>query len=967
VRATREKGIALITVLMILLLISAVVVGMSWMVMTDQRLGGNNLNRDLAFYGAEAGMEKLTADIGNQFAIEGAITGADVTTLTGTPPSMTGVSFTNASSQSTYLVTCGAATNCANPTAATVTSQVLPPSPYSGMNATITPLTLSVTASQMGGGEVKLQRNIQLVGIPVFQFGIYSDSDLAFFNGPQFDFGGRTHTNGNLWLAPNSGPLFMGDKVTVVGQVIRTNLENGYPGSGNTLTSSTDYSGVASIALTPSPSSLPSSPSYSNTQWRPLGLNESSVSGSSVTGNISTTSNNPTWSNAEAAYNGMLINDVAPLSLTSTALGGITQPIMLIRRPTVGEKATNPALFSEQYFSQGTLRILIDDYPSGTAPGGSAATTNGACHTADMMSLDTIDTSTDPYDLSRLSNATAPSWWSSATATYYPLPTSGAVASSYTSYTSPTVGDGYWTKNGDAVILGCLKIEYQDTSNAWHDVTQKILNQGYVGRNINPQAAPTPCTPPRHGTCTTPPNTVAPYLAVLPGTGTEIAAQGPTANTGVATVGCNDVSTGAIIRLERLRDNPGNTGATGGCGSYTNANDFWPLALYDSREGTTRPGVSTTTDSDGNPEIEANGVMYYVELDAANLATWLKNNQSTLSLNNSTGFALYFSDRRGEQLDSALATPIKTGSYGYNDFVNQSSVSSGCPDGVLDLGENLEQDSVTSPRTYGATESMPPSTYLESGIANTGSTAMLVNGSGYVFQPNPNCSGSNWPGIVYTHTQEARQNSPVFFRRALKIEDGSTINLGTSCFTGGTPACGLTISAENPAYIMGDYNVPGLSMTATTSVAASVAADAVTLLSDNWNDVNSFISPYDSGSRDAVQTMYRVALIGGKGIPFPQIGSTEDFGTDGGVHNFLRFLENWGSVNCDYGGSLVSFYYYRQAVGTYKNSGQVYSPPNRIYNFDTNFTKGTQYLPPLTPTLRAINTTGFTQEINPTQ
>ena len=67
-RTKREHGVALITVLLILFLVSALVVGMSWMVMSDQRLGGNNQNREVAFYGAEAGMEKMTSDMGNIFA-----------------------------------------------------------------------------------------------------------------------------------------------------------------------------------------------------------------------------------------------------------------------------------------------------------------------------------------------------------------------------------------------------------------------------------------------------------------------------------------------------------------------------------------------------------------------------------------------------------------------------------------------------------------------------------------------------------------------------------------------------------------------------------------------------------------------------------------------------------------------------------------------------------------------------------
>src|ERR1035441_5940260 len=82
VKTKRENGIALITTLLILFLVSALVVGMSWMVMSDQRLGGNNQNREIAFYGAEAGMEKMTSDIGNIFTTTGAITTANIATIT---------------------------------------------------------------------------------------------------------------------------------------------------------------------------------------------------------------------------------------------------------------------------------------------------------------------------------------------------------------------------------------------------------------------------------------------------------------------------------------------------------------------------------------------------------------------------------------------------------------------------------------------------------------------------------------------------------------------------------------------------------------------------------------------------------------------------------------------------------------------------------------------------------------------
>jgi len=221
---------------------------------------------------------------------------------------------------------------------------------------------------------------------------------------------------------------------------------------------------------------------------------------------------------------------------------------------------------------------------------------------------------------------------------------------------------------------------------------------------------------------------------------------------------------------------------------------------------------------------------------------------------------------------------------------------------------------------------------------------------------------------VYKVAGEARENPPFFFRHALKLVNGSTINLGTACYGAApNPPCGLTVASENPVYIQGDYNAPGGNVNAAGTIASSVAGDAVTLLSDNWNDVNSYIGPYNNGLRNAVSTQYRLAIIAGKQIPFPiPPGEGQvDFGTDGGLHNFLRYIENWGGDTLTYEGSLVSFYFSRQAIGLYK--GTPYSPPARQYAFDNNFTQGPQWLPPRTPSLRTVNTIGFSQMLMPTQ
>jgi hypothetical protein len=110
-----------------------------------------------------------------------------------------------------------------------------------------------------------------------------------------------------------------------------------------------------------------------------------------------------------------------------------------------------------------------------------------------------------------------------------------------------------------------------------------------------------------------------------------------------------------------------------------------------------------------------------------------------------------------------------------------------------------------------------------------------------------------------------------------------------------------------------------------------------------------------------VTTWYRFAVIAGKGKSFPYIGGLyQDYGTDGGVHNFLRYLENWGGQTVNYRGSIASFYYNRQAVGLYKCCTNVYGPPTRGYNFDSEFLDPS-LLPPKTPMFRDVNTTGFVQ------
>ena len=248
-RSSNQHGIALITTLLVMALMSALLVGFTAVVMSDQRYRFIDHDRGQAFYAASAGVEKMTADLGNLFFTNVAPTAAQITALTAsaTKPVIAGVAFTApitpAVLPTSSLTKCVAPTHIAaagtagytikfcasaagNPTPSSTTP--IKTGPYEGLVAQQTPYQMDVSARTVTGGEVHLVRTMESVAIPVFQFGMFSDVDLAFFAGPNFNFGGRVHTNGNLFLAEGAGAtLTLSDKVTAVNEVIRQQLQNG--------------------------------------------------------------------------------------------------------------------------------------------------------------------------------------------------------------------------------------------------------------------------------------------------------------------------------------------------------------------------------------------------------------------------------------------------------------------------------------------------------------------------------------------------------------------------------------------------------------------------------------------------------------------------------------------------------------------------------------------------------------------
>ena len=123
-------------------------------------------------------------------------------------------------------------------------------------------------------------------------------------------------------------------------------------------------------------------------------------------------------------------------------------------------------------------------------------------------------------------------------------------------------------------------------------------------------------------------------------------------------------------------------------------------------------------------------------------------------------------------------------------------------------------------------------------------------------------------------------------------------------------------------------------------------------------------------NRAAATTWYRVAVIAGKGLNFPQADEQR-----AGPHR-LRHRRRRAQLPALHRGlgrpdaqlpridrQLLPN---RQAVGTYKCCDVVYEPPSRGYKFDTDFLTPA-LLPPRTPMFRDVNTLTFRQLLRPTQ
>jgi hypothetical protein len=195
---------------------------------------------------------------------------------------------------------------------------------------------------------------------------------------------------------------------------------------------------------------------------------------------------------------------------------------------------------------------------------------------------------------------------------------------------------------------------------------------------------------------------------------------------------------------------------------------------------------------------------------------------------------------------------------------------------------------------------------------------------------------SNLPvSIIYVADLRTNSNN---YEPGVRLTNGMTL-----------PTAGLTVATPDPLYVLGNYNTTTATMGTTNTAPtkpASLVCDALTILSSSWKDANSGLA---LSSRGASNTTVNAAVLAG-------IVPTVSGSYSGGVENFLRFLEDWGSKTCTYNGSMVVMYPSKYATGDWLGTGTtigIYNPPSRNWYFDANF-RNPAKMPPGTPQVRAI-------------
>lgn len=994
-----QSGSAIVIAVFILVLLSAFVALALTRTSSEAAAVGNETGEGRTFYAAQGSLEMMTRNFNKVFETKLSPASADFNSVrTYTEPGLSG--------QFSFLREVDQVSNS--------TFTVIEEGAYAGLYATRDNWRLRTTATDQSGIQVELTRNIMNNRIPIFQFGIFYNDDLEFHPGPRFDFGGRVHSNGSLFLMAQTG-LYFNSRVSAGGEVLTDTGRNGKPstnwgenvfvkkGAGYEQLKANMGSALKTGGGVPTFQDPNLADPYKQRIFNP---------------DMPVVYDSSDWTANEAKFGGNLLARQKPLDLPlkiASSAANAGQPldyIELIKRgkgigdlhntggaptstpvPVTATSADSEVTVSERYYNKTGIRISLADSKAklpGCASGVGMSSITGVCG----VRLDGASTRPAP-------NAT----WGNADAGgsrgYQPLPMPGPRV-----YQATRLNGERLSPNGREVWIKIELISRDAVTNAikTQEVTEDILSLGVT--------EPAPCIPNKFAM--RPPGGGSNYYDstcdattysepfvdsrsviklqrfVMPG----VDFVSPTASAAFMKHYPALDTAYAGYNLVLTNDDCNNFNGLGGCGTpspsglgfvdndahkkpvvflASNASKSsrivpFPIQMFDSREGIYNSDINTG--STYGTRVPWAGVMSMIDVDVKNLKRFLDGefNASmpvgtdyyakqvpnrvlrSTDVPQNNGWVVYISDRRGD-------TDFD-GEYDMEDIYGNN-------DGLLQTGENLNERAGLD------------TNYL-SALNLTGEAAKYT-ADGLFFSWNV-ASSFVVPGY-------AASVDHAYYRRGVRLINGDKLpgyyDSGNSANTRG-----FTVASENGVYVKGNYNAVSIDSAGTPTPAdqynpldttdhipASVVGDAVTMLSnydsvskDGWLDSKSFLNPYNhtGNRRKAVETFTRFAMLSGDAKSSFEANPNQGGGDPrlgGGVHNFKRFLEDWSGVRLNYCGSLINLYNARNNNGSFKVSNLTYSPPNRNWVFDSSFLDPGR-LPPGTPYFQYVQTIGFQRTNN---
>jgi len=974
-------------------------------VTTESLVMGNDYSNSQAFYAAQASLELMSRSFNKVFDVQIRPSPADITRIQNTVPSITAFGFVQTITQN-----------------GTPTSQPIDDGPFSGLVSLRTPWQLQTVATYLNGAQAQLTRSFYNHQIPIFQFGIFYNDDMELHPGPNFNFGGRVHANGNLFMMSGSN-LYFRSRVTAVGEIVRDTSRMGARAGDGVWSWGTQGAGTWTGGQV----------------WvaNSSGVFKEVVRGSVVQAAGTQASDpdmpnwavNSTWTADQVPFTGNLLAK-QPLLRLPLQIGTNDDPIEMVKRGINGESGV---LRDSRYYNKPGIRVCLSDsqnrLPGGTGgirldgagdglggDSGSRAvptdgtlgyepkTMNGGTYVPKRVNGSRFYRGANSAGAATVNRQT---WIKVEIVTLDSalLPVATDVTEDFLSmgvtYKNTNTAAGGLNLGDDRSVINIQRYEMigpplkvapaniQNSNIAQTDATYTSLqdNRPMTLPSVG-VAGPLPVYSYYNNSPTVPlvtTNFVATserYLTATPGIykwrAKNRAAdpkEGTKGEAYAATVlPLVDVTTGLTATWTTVKT-PFEEPFTGGTTDYRVVP--FPIEIYNPREGLYNedlptgsagtPGSSTDlnwwylytgtgampgTATGTNSKVPVNGVLSVIDIDMGHLDTFLSgayNGQFQGGLlstavpdNGGAGCIVYVSDRRGDRDND--------GEYDMEDIYGPINAPN---DGVIQAGEDVNRN----------------------GVLNTD----YADDNAGTYSAGTNIGGEAARYKVAIETDVAAVADHKYFRRAVRVINADSSKLALY----GTLNRGFSVASENGLYTLGNFNCgttanpTGITAVGTPSqpadysgneVPASLVADAVTILSKEWNDAKSFRNPMRNPLRvvtAAGETGVRAALLMGDsrsslrvaGVP-NQGGGDADLA--GGVHNFPRFIENWGGNRFNYCGSLINLFNSRQHDGAHKNGSNCYSPPTRNWVFNTAFLDVNR-LPPGTPFFQYIQMTGFRQ------